>query len=408
MLAFDIARRYLLSRKSHAAVNVICAVAVAGVAVAVMAIVVVLSVFNGFTALAEKQMGRFDAALRIEPAAGAVLPVDADSLAAALATMPQLQAAAAVIDERALAVAGGAQLPVRIKGVGAAFGSVIDMDSIVVDGIYTAADTVAGMPPAHLSAGVAVELGLRPQPGSEVAVYVPRRVGRINPANPATAFRADSLVVLSVWQTERPEYDADRIVMPIATARNLLQRMPGEASAVEASTAPGVTAADVASELSERLGPAFRVLTRERQNEQSFRMIAIEKWLTFAMLVCILAVAAFNIVSTLSLLVIEKRDNMATLRALGASRGTARAVFMWQGVLISLAGGVAGLVIGLALCLVQQHFGLVRLSADASALTVSVYPVVVRAADMLAVAGVVAVAAAISAGVAAIFTKDIE
>ena len=132
MLAFDIARRYLLSRKSHAAVNVICAVAVAGVAVAVMAIVVVLSVFNGFTALAEKQMGRFDAALRIEPAAGAVLPVDADSLAAALATMPQLQAAAAVIDERALAVAGGAQLPVRIKGVGAAFGSVIDMDSIVV------------------------------------------------------------------------------------------------------------------------------------------------------------------------------------------------------------------------------------------------------------------------------------
>ncbi|MDE6498873.1 MAG: FtsX-like permease family protein [Muribaculaceae bacterium] len=407
MLALDIARRYLLSRKSHAAVNVICAVAVGGVAVAVMAIVVVLSVFNGFSSLAASQMGRFDAALRIEPAAGAVLPADADSLAGVLEAMPRMEAAVAVLDERALAVSAGAQLPVRIKGVGEGFGRVIDMDSIVVDGCYTL-DTVAGMAPANLSAGVAVGLGVRPQLGSEVAVYVPRRLGRINPANPAAAFRADSLAVLSVWQTERPEYDADRIVMPIATARNLLQRGAGEASAIEAAVAPGVSAGAVAAELARTLGPQYRVLTRERQNEQSFRMIAIEKWLTFAMLVCILAVAAFNIVSTLSLLVIEKRDNMATLRALGATRGTARAVFMWQGVLIALAGGVAGMAVGLALCLAQQHFGLVHLSADASALTVSVYPVEVHAADMLAVAGVVAVAAAISAAVAAIFTKDIE
>ncbi|MDE6286193.1 MAG: ABC transporter permease [Muribaculaceae bacterium] len=407
MLALDIARRYLLSRKSHAAVNVICGVAVAGVAVAVMAIVVVLSVFNGFSSLAASQMGRFDAALRIEPAAGAVLPADTDSLAAVMESVPGIAAAVPVLDERALAVSAGAQLPVRIKGVGAGFGRVVDMDSIVVDGSYTL-DSVAAMPPAHLAAGVAVGLGVRPQLGSSVAVYVPRRLGRINPANPAAAFRADSLAVLSVWQTERPEYDADRIVMPIATARNLLQREPGEASAVEAAVAPGMGADEVAARLAQELGPEYKVLTRERQNAQSFRMIAVEKWLTFAMLVCILAVAAFNIVSTLSLLVIEKRDNMATLRALGATRGTARAVFMWQGVLIALAGGMAGMAVGLVLCLLQQHFGLVSLSADASALTVSVYPVEVHAADMLAVASVVAVAAAVSAAVAAIFTKDIE
>ncbi len=407
MLALDIARRYLVSRKSHAAVNVICAVAVAGVAVAVMAIVVVLSVFNGFSALADAQMSRFDAPLRIEPAAGATLPVDADSLARRLAAMPGMQAAVPVLEERALAAAGGAQLPVRIKGVAAGFDAVTAMDSIVVDGVFTL-DSVAGMPPAHLSAGVAVGLDARPQPGYSVALYVPRRLGRINPANPAAAFRADSLAVLSVWQTERPDYDADRVVLPIATARRLLQRGPGEASAIEASPAQGQDAAAMASRLAAELGPAYRVLTRERQNEQAFHMIAIEKWLTFAMLVCILAVAAFNIVSTLSLLVIEKRDNMATLRALGATRATARAVFMWQGVLIALAGGIAGMVAGVGLSLAQEHFGLVKLSADASALTVSVYPVEVHAADMLAVAAVVAAAAAVSAAVAAVFTKDLE
>ncbi len=381
MLALDIARRYLVSRKSHAAVNVICAVAVAGVAVAVMAIVVVLSVFNGFSALADAQMSRFDAPLRIEPAAGATLPVDADSLARRLAAMPGMQAAVPVLEERALAAAGGAQLPVRIKGVAAGFDAVTAMDSIVVDGVFTL---------------------------DSVALYVPRRLGRINPANPAAAFRADSLAVLSVWQTERPDYDADRVVLPIATARRLLQRGPGEASAIEASPAQGQDAAAMASRLAAELGPAYRVLTRERQNEQAFHMIAIEKWLTFAMLVCILAVAAFNIVSTLSLLVIEKRDNMATLRALGATRATARAVFMWQGVLIALAGGIAGMVAGVGLSLAQEHFGLVKLSADASALTVSVYPVEVHAADMLAVAAVVAAAAAVSAAVAAVFTKDLE
>lgn len=406
MLALNIARRYLLSRKSHSAVNIICGVAIGGVSVAIMAIVVVLSVFNGFASLAEKQMGLFDADLRVEPAAGKTI-AGADSLAARVAAMPQVAAAVPVIDERALAVSPSAQMPVRLKGVGAAFADVTDMDSIIVDGAY-AVDSVYGYGPAHLSVGVAGYMGLSPRVGNIVGVYVPRRVGRINPANPATAFRGDSLAVRSVWQTQRPDYDGDRMIVPLATARRLLDYENGEASAVEIRLAAGADPDAEAARLSAALGDSVRVLTRARQNADSFRMIAVEKWLTFLLLVCILAVASFNIVSTLSLLVIEKRDNMATLRALGASRAMTRRVFMWQGALIALCGGLLGSVLGVALSLGQQHFGWVRLNAEADALTIQVYPVEVHAADLLVVAAVVAVGAVASALVTLLFTKDLE
>lgn len=406
MLALNIARRYLLSRKSHSAVNIICGVAIGGVSVAIMAIVVVLSVFNGFASLAEKQMGLFDADLRVEPAAGKTI-AGADSLAARVAAMPQVAAAVPVIDERALAVSPSAQMPVRLKGVGAAFADVTDMDSIIVDGAY-AVDSVYGYGPAHLSVGVAGYMGLSPRVGNIVGVYVPRRVGRINPANPATAFRGDSLAVRSVWQTQRPDYDGDRIIVPLATARRLLDYENGEASAVEIRLAAGADPDAEAARLSAALGDSVRVLTRARQNADSFRMIAVEKWLTFLLLVCILAVASFNIVSTLSLLVIEKRDNMATLRALGASRAMTRRVFMWQGALIALCGGLLGSLLGVALSLGQQHFGWVRLNAEADALTIQVYPVEVHAADLLVVAAVVAVGAVASALVTLLFTKDLE
>lgn len=406
MLALNIARRYLLSRKSHSAVNIICGVAIGGVSVAIMAIVVVLSVFNGFASLAEKQMGLFDADLRVEPAAGKTI-AGADSLAVRVAAMPQVAAAVPVIDERALAVSPSAQMPVRLKGVGAAFADVTDMDSIIVDGAY-AVDSVYGYGPAHLSVGVAGYMGLSPRVGNIVGVYVPRRVGRINPANPATAFRGDSLAVRSVWQTQRPDYDGDRMIVPLATARRLLDYENGEASAVEIRLAAGADPDTEAARLSAALGDSVRVLTRARQNADSFRMIAVEKWLTFLLLVCILAVASFNIVSTLSLLVIEKRDNMATLRALGASRAMTRRVFMWQGALIALCGGLLGSVFGVALSLGQQHFGWVRLNAEADALTIQVYPVEVHASDLLVVAVVVAVGAVASALVTLLFTKDLE
>lgn len=406
MLALNIARRYLLSRKSHSAVNIICGVAIGGVSVAIMAIVVVLSVFNGFASLAEKQMGLFDADLRVEPAAGKTI-AGADSLASRVAAMPQVAAAVPVIDERALAVSPSAQMPVRLKGVGAAFADVTDMDSIIVDGAY-AVDSVYGYGPAHLSVGVAGYMGLSPRVGNIVGVYVPRRVGRINPANPATAFRGDSLAVRSVWQTQRPDYDGDRIIVPLATARRLLDYENGEASAVEIRLAAGADPDAEAARLSAALGDSVRVLTRARQNADSFRMIAVEKWLTFLLLVCILVVASFNIVSTLSLLVIEKRDNMATLRALGASRAMTRRVFMWQGALIALCGGLLGSLLGVALSLGQQHFGWVRLNAEADALTIQVYPVEVHASDLLVVAAVVAVGAVASALVTLLFTKDLE
>ena len=363
MLPLKIALRYLLSRKSHGAVNVISAVAMAGVAVAAAAMIIILSVFNGFSQLVERKTAGFNPPLLIVPATGKII-ADADSLAGAIASVPGIAVAAPLIDEQAFAIAGDAQMPVSLNV------RPLAEERRFVDG---------------------------PSEGW-INVYEPLRSGRINPANPMGAFRGDSLRVTGVYQVEQEEQDRDMLVIPLAVARRLLDYTT-EASAIavypsqtegDASDAgrPGNAAlASLRQSLESRLpSDSYRVLDRLEQEAEAYRMIAVEKWITFLMLLFILAVASFNIVSTLSLMVVEKEKNMAVLGAMGAAPSFIRRIFGSLGWLITIIGSAAGLLLGTLLTLGQQHFGWVKLSsANPSLMAINYYPVRLDPADLMIV-----------------------
>lgn len=403
MLAFRIALRYLFSKKSHNAVNVISAISLAGVAVASMAIMIVLSVFNGFTELSASHLSKIDPDLKVVAARGKTI-ADGDSAAAVIMTVSGVAAAMPSVEERGLIVAGNNQMPVIFKGVGDNYRDIIAVDSIVIDGIYTeAVDTAGAM---QIAVGVANRTGLRPSLLSVADVYVPRREGRINPANPMAAFRGTRLTVTGVTQIDQADIDNDRIIIPLDRARQLLD-YDREATAIEVRLAPGASAEEVSQAIAATLGGSVRVLTRSAQQGSAMKMIAIEKWVTFLMLCFILIIASFNIISTLSLLVIEKRDDMKTLRALGAARSQIRSIFRYEGLLITIAGGTAGIILGLLLSLAQQHFGFIKLNGDPTTLTISTYPVAVSGLDVLAVFGAIVVIALLTSSLTTIFTRKI-
>ena len=405
MLSLRIALRYLFSKKSHRAVNIISAISIAGVAVATMAIVVVLSVFNGFSRLSTAQLSKIDAAIRVEPREGKTIG-EADSLAVEFMKLPGVRAAQPVIEERAMLVSGHARVPVEFKAVQPDYRSVVDLDSVIIDGVFlNSYDSIACM---QLSVGVANRTGLRPGLNSTAELYVPRRKGRINPANPAASLRSERMIITGVLEVERADVDNDRVIIPIESARRLLD-YDDEATAIEISVdCPDSDVPPVMEAVRAAAGDRVTVLDRHMQQADAFRMIAVEKWITFMMLVFILVIASFNIISTLSLLVVEKRHDMGVLRAMGASRKSVRSIFAWQGFLITMIGGVAGIVIGIILSLAQEHFGLIRLAGDPAALTISVYPVAVEFFDVVIVLSAVMAIGAVCSQITRLFTKNIK
>jgi len=406
MLTLKIALRYLFAKKSHRAVNVIALISMLGVAVATMAIVVVLSVFNGFSDLAYSHLSAVDPEVKISPRQGKVIE-SADSLAHIIEERSDVAAAAVVLQERALFVAGDYQMPIVFKGLDPSKANIVaHIDSVVIDGVFADSnglpDSLVAVQPA---VGVAVNLGLRPSPYLAGDIYVPRRVGRINPANPAAAYRSMSVAVTGVVQIDQPEYDADFVYMPLNAARRLLDYEAGEGSAIEIKAAPGVSPDNLVQALALDF-PDYIVQGRAEQQEETFRMIAVEKWVTFLMLAFILLIAAFNIVSTLSLMVIEKRSDMATLRALGAPSSLTRGIFVAEGWLITAFGGFVGLLLGIALSLLQEHFGLVKLAADPTALTIDVYPVRLEWGDVAIVFAAILLTGLVIGLVSRLFTRN--
>lgn len=401
MFSLKIALRYLFSKKTHNAVNVISLISVIGVAIATMAIVCVLSVFNGFEDIAAKSLSLLDPELKVSPVKGKVI-ANADSLALEIAKIDGVKIALPEIEEQAFAIFRQKQMPVIIKGVDSRCQQLIDIDSTIIDGQLLLRDSIANY--AILSPGVAIKLSARPNMFDPIGIYAPTRTGRINPSNPMTAFCADSLAIAGVFQVNQPEYDTDRIIIPIENARALLEYTT-EAHSVGIALSNNADIDFVSAEIAKKIGNGYIIKDRYLQQEQSFKMISIEKWITFLMLAFILVIASFNIISTLSMLVIEKDDNIATFNALGASRKMITRIFMLEGWLISSMGGVIGIILGVILCLAQQWGKFIKLNGDPSALTIDAYPVRLVPSDLLIVFALVLAVGFVTSQITSLFTR---
>lgn len=386
MLSLRIAFRYLVSRKSHGTVNTISAISVAAVAVAAAAMIIVLSVFNGFSSLAAGKLSRLDPDYMLVPVKGKTIAA-ADSLCALLRSIPGVASAEPEITEQAFATTPqGRRMGLIVKGMTPAGLAASGLGGVIIDGDGSLAVTDSLLPPSIISVGTAVSLNLRPSVDlCDFTLYEPRRLARVNPANPMGAFRSIPLQATGVYQIEQEEYDTGMVIIPYAVASRLLDYPSSVASSVAVQLRSGASASSVASALEKVAAErSLRVLDRFRQQQAAFRMIAVEKWITFLMLGFILLIASFNIVSTLYMMMLEKQANMRILHAMGATRVFVARIFVSQGWLIVVLGGVAGIILGSLLVLGQQHFGWIKLSAaDPSLMAVDSYPVVLSAGDIL-------------------------
>lgn len=350
----------------------------AGIALATAALVVVMSVFNGFHSLIESRMSELDPPLSAVAVEGKTI-AGVDSLCAELAADPAIASAEPMIQERALAVYDGRQVAVRLRGVTPALYP--RFDSICPVGVPWD-DYYPGMNPAVVSVGVANDLELPIGTEHLLGLYVPRRKGRINPANPMAAFRADSVAPSAVYVLNQPELDADVVYAPIPLVSKLLQL---DDRATEIYIYPSGKVKDAQRAAEAIIGPNGKVMTLIERQSATFQIVNMEKWMTFLLLGFILVIASFNIISSLSLLIIEKEPNAATLRALGATPSRIRNIYRIEGLLITAAGTVIGLIAGTLLSLGQEHFGWVKLAGSATDLTITAYPVEFHPADLIAV-----------------------
>ena len=380
-LPLKIALRYLKSKKTHNAVNIISIISICGVVVTTAALVCVLSVFNGFRGVIQERLSRLDPQVAVCPSVGKTMP-DADSVLNVITSIDGVEKAMPVLEDQALAIYADYQMPVRLKGVPANYHEINAIDSTIVDGSYALKDDVSSF--AVVGVGPAINLRMRADGLRMLQLYAPRRQGRVNLANPIDAFFSDSLFVSSIFQVQQNSYDQDLIFVPLDFARNLFD-YDTQATQIEIKLQPGANETSVMKQLEKTLGDSYLVKNRLMQQSESFRMVNVEKWVTFLLLAFIMIIATFNVISTLSLLIIEKDESIATFQHLGATNQQITRIFVAEGWLIAMLGAVLGIILGLLLCLGQQTFGWLKLSADPSQVVVSSYPVQVVWTDILIV-----------------------
>lgn len=378
-----VSRRYLFSKKSTHAINLISVIAVLGVAVATMAMVVVMSSFNGFADLIASLFTEFDPQLKVQPVSGKAAPAD-DAALMKVKQLPFVAVATECVEDQALAVYRDRQMMVTVKGVEANFDSLTNIRNILYgDGEFRLSQ--ANLDYAVPGIWIAKDLGTGTDWPEYLHIYAPQRQGQYDMSNPTEAFTEDSVLSPGVvFQVKQSRYDRKYILTSIALARRLFDRQ-GELTSLELRMKPGVDIDEAKKEIRAILGNRFTVKDRYEQQADNFKVMQVEKLFAYAFLTFILLVACFNIVGSLSMLIIDKRDDIATLRFLGASDRTITRIFLLEGRLIALAGAVIGIGVGLLLCLLQQQYGLVKLGNSSGNYIVDAYPVSVHPWDVVMV-----------------------
>ena len=379
-LSLYIAKRYLFSKKSHQVINIISGVAIAGIALATAAMVCTLSVFNGFQSVVAKQFSAFDADIKIVAASGKVFTTDAPEIGK-VADMQDIAALSFCVEGKAMAGYGGQQAMVTIKGVDDSFAPLTGIgktlygqgEFVLNDGMNDYAVLGGGL--VHkLNCGV---LFTRP-----LEIYAPNRLGNINLTIPARNFKKAELHSTGlVFILNQPKYDDEYIIASDDFARKLFQREANEATSMELKIKGDADAAKVKKDIENILGSNYTVQDRYEQQMDVYKVMQVEKIISYIFLTFILMVACFNIIGSLAMLIIEKRENMRTLYSMGAENKTIANIFVFEGAIISALGAAIGIVAGVALSLAQQHFGLISMGTSGDFIVES-YPVEIIPGDV--------------------------
>lgn len=382
--SFYVARRYMFSKKSVGAINVISFISVAGVAVGTMALVIVLSVFNGFHDLVASLFTNFDPQIEVVPVKGKTINADAPELDR-IRHLDFVDVATDVVEDQAIAVYGDRQRMVTVMGVDENFDQLTNISDILYgDGDFTlrVANLYFGVPGIRL----AQDLGLGARWADYLKIYAPVRRGQLTDLDtPTDGFVVDSLLSPGVvYAVNQNKYDRDRIITSIYFARQLFDQ-DGMLSSLQLRLKPGTDLAEAKREIKAAAGEKFRVLDRFEQQADTFRIMLIEKVLAYVFLTFILIVACFNIISSLSMLIIDKKNDINTLHNLGANDRQIQSIFLYEGRIISAVGALIGIGLGLALCGLQQAFGFVKMGESSGTFIVNAYPVSVHYWDVLVV-----------------------
>lgn len=378
---FYIAKRYLFSKKSHNAINVISAISVCGVALATMALVCTLSVFNGFQDLVATFFTAFDPQLKITAVSGKVFDGE-DARVLKLAEMPEIELITRTLEDNAMVKYQDRQAMVVVKGVEDNFEQQSAIDSILYG---------RGNPVLHdeVADYVIPGMGLVSVLGSGVrfldplVVYAPKRGSKVNLSNPSASFVSGKLFSSGlVFAVSQEKYDMSYMLTSLNFARRLFQ-YDNEVSSIEVKLKDGYSVAQAKQKITALLGDEFRVQDRYQQQADTFRIMEIEKLISYLFLTFILMIACFNVIGSLSMLIIDKKQDALTLRNLGANDRLIIRIFLLEGRMISFIGAVAGILVGLLLCFVQQQFGIISLGSSAGSFVIDAYPVSIHLTDII-------------------------
>ena len=378
------ARRYLFSRSSHSVINIISGICVAGMAIGTAALIIILSVFNGFNRLVSDSLSEVAPDILVSPTKGKVFVPKGEAFEWAYENDDVLNMSE-VLEEQVFISYDGKQALAKAKGVDNVYEEESPLRNHIKDGEFIL--RFGDLKKAVVGMGLAYNLGISPRFLSPIEIYYPVRDGKVSLSNPMNSLSEVDVRPSGLFSINA-NLDNELIIVPIETMRELLH-YENEVSAVEIRTADGASVQKVADGLKERLGPDFKVLNRYEQNENLFKMMRYEKLAIYMILIFIIIIIAFNIFASLTMLVIEKKDDISTLKSLGATDSLVRRIFVMEGWMISLLGLAIGLLIGVAFALLQQKFGFIKMPGN---YVVTSYPIVLKLTDILwTVAGVAGV-----------------
>ena len=368
------ARRYLFSKKSHSVINIVSGVSAFSVAIPVMAMVILLSVFNGFEGLIKSMYRSFDPDIRITPVRGKVFPIDSLPRERFLA-IDGVRDAAYALEDNAVFEYRARQAFGTMCGVDSLYRQVVPLDSLRTEGVFQL--QFGDFPEAYVGQGMAYALGIRVNLNSPISVYVPRR-GRVSPLLPYSFYKKQNIFPSGVFALEA-EVDGKYVIVPLHFAQELLD-YPGQASSVAIRLEADASPQRVQQQIGQWLGDDYKIQSRYQQKESFYRIMMYEKWGIYFIILLVLVIASFSLIGSLVMLIIEKRKDSQTLVTMGADTKLLRKIFVAEGMLIYLIGAGGGLLLGVALALAQQHFGFLKLSGET--FLIDAYPVEVHPSDL--------------------------